>query len=81
VFISPIFIDLLARAIRRKRFILWFFAHDPTRLFSVDIVITSIKRGSKELIPYEKPDFTFGYDEIRNHLPQEIIDLLDRKLN
>ena len=45
-----------------------------------NVVITSIKKGDQELIPYDNPDYQFGYDCARDHFPKEIIDLLDEKL-
>jgi len=43
-------------------------------------VITSIRRDGKELIGYDKPGVTVGYDDPRCYLPDDIIDLLDREL-
>ncbi len=43
-------------------------------------VITSIRRDGKELIGYDKPGVEIGYDDPREYLPEDIIDLLDRKL-
>ena len=45
-----------------------------------NIVIVSIERDGTELIPYGDPNFTFGYNPIRSHLPQAIVDLLDSNL-
>ena len=40
-----------------------------------NVVITSIKKGDRELIP---PTAVIGYDNPRHYLPLEIIDLLDK---
>jgi hypothetical protein len=40
-------------------------------------VITSIKKGEKELIPYDNPEYTFGYDDPRIYFPKELVELLD----
>ena len=43
-------------------------------------VITSIKKDGKELIPYDNPEYTFGYDDPRLYFPDELVRLLDDKL-
>ncbi len=43
-------------------------------------VITSIKKNGQELIPYDKPDYVFGYSDPRLHFPTALIDLLDELL-
>ena len=43
-------------------------------------VIVSLKKGGKEFIPMNDPQFTFGYDCPRLYLPEEITELLDKKL-
>lgn len=43
-------------------------------------VITSIKKDGKELIPRDDPNVTFGYDDPRDYLPEDIVSLLDREL-
>lgn len=43
-------------------------------------VITSIKTGERELIPYDDPDYTFGYDDPRAHFPADLVTLLDNAL-
>lgn len=43
-------------------------------------VIISIKLNGIELIPYERPDMTFGYDDPRSYLPSEVIAALDLDL-
>lgn len=40
-------------------------------------VIVSIKKDGTEQIPYDRPGFTFGYDDPRSYLPPEIVTLLD----
>jgi len=43
-------------------------------------VITSIRRDGKELIDYDRPGVSVGYDDPRDYLPEDIVDLLDREL-
>ena len=43
-------------------------------------IITSIKRDGKELLPVNDPKFRLGYDDPREYLPKDIIELLDEKL-
>lgn len=43
-------------------------------------VISSIRRDGKELIGYDMPGVTVGYDEPHDYLPEDVIDLLDREL-
>jgi len=43
-------------------------------------VITSIKINGVELVPYDNPNYTFGYDDPRAYFPAELVDLLDEKL-
>lgn len=45
-----------------------------------NLVITSIKKAGVELIPHGNPAVTFGYDDPRAYLPQEIVTLLDCEL-
>lgn len=45
-----------------------------------NVVIVSIKKGDQELIPFENPEYTFGYDDPRKFLPKEIVDLLDNEV-
>ena len=42
-------------------------------------VIVSIRKERKECIPFENPDYRFGYDNAREYFPAEIIALLDKK--
>lgn len=41
-------------------------------------VIVSLRKGSREYIPFDHPDYRFGYDDPRAFFPKEIIQLLDR---
>jgi hypothetical protein len=43
-------------------------------------VITSIKKDGQELIPYDNPDYTLGYDDPKLYFPDELVRLLDDKL-
>jgi len=43
-------------------------------------VIISIKKNNKELILHDSPDFMFGYDDPREYLPEEIVEMLDENL-
>ena len=43
-------------------------------------VITSIKLNGVELIPYDNPDYSFGYDNPRDYFPVKIVSLLDEAL-
>ncbi|MES9970297.1 MAG: hypothetical protein ABW092_09700 [Candidatus Thiodiazotropha sp.] len=43
-------------------------------------VIGSIKKDGVEQIPYDNPDYSFGYGEPRDYFPKEIVKLLDQKL-
>ncbi len=43
-------------------------------------VITSIMKNGVEQIPYDNPDYTFGYDDPHQHFPPDITRLLDEKL-
>ena len=43
-------------------------------------VISSIKKNGVEYIPDENSGFTFGYDNPRVYLKEEIVDLLDKEL-
>lgn len=45
-----------------------------------NILITSIKKGDVELIPYDNPSYQFGYDDPRPFFPEELVALLDEKL-
>ena len=44
-------------------------------------VIISIKKDGKELIPHNNPNITFGYDDPRTYLPEDIVRLLDEELS
>lgn len=43
-------------------------------------VITSIKKDEKELIPYDRPDYKFGYSDPRDFFPEAIVRVLDEML-
>ena len=43
-------------------------------------VITSIKKEGREYIPHDDPAIRFGYDDPRNYLPDQIVQLLDQAL-
>lgn len=43
-------------------------------------VVTSIKKGGLEHIPYDNPEYTFGYDNPRVYFPDHLVKLLDEKL-
>ncbi|MFI0416189.1 MAG: hypothetical protein ACH255_18855 [Candidatus Thiodiazotropha sp.] len=43
-------------------------------------LITSIRKDGIELIPFDNPDYTFGYDDPREYLPGELVRLLDEIL-
>lgn len=43
-------------------------------------VIVSIKRYGVEQIPYDNPDYTFGYENPRKCFPDHLVELLDREL-
>jgi hypothetical protein len=43
-------------------------------------VIASIKKDGEELIPYDNPDYAFGYDDPRKFFPDHLVKLLDEKL-
>ena len=43
-------------------------------------VITSIKKHDVELIPYDNPAYTFGYDDPRAFFPDHLVSLLDEEL-
>ncbi len=43
-----------------------------------NVIITSIKKDGKELLPMDDQGFNLGYDNPRYYLPQEIIDILDK---
>lgn len=45
-----------------------------------NVVIFSIKKDGRELMPHENSDVRIGYDDPRGYLPQEIIELLDERL-
>lgn len=45
-----------------------------------NMLIVSIKKDGKELIPHDDPKIAFGYTDARDYLPAEIIALLDDKL-
>jgi len=45
-----------------------------------NIVITSIKKDRRELLPVHYAGFNFGEDDPRDYLPGEIIQLLDKEL-
>lgn len=45
-----------------------------------NLIIISIKKDGKELIPHDDPEVTFGYDDPHDYLPQCIVKLLDEKL-
>ncbi len=40
-------------------------------------VITSIVKDGIEQIPYDHPDYTFGYDDPRKFFPADLVKLLD----
>lgn len=42
-----------------------------------NIVITSIKKDGIEQIPYDNPQYRFGYDDPRAFFPKAIVELLD----
>jgi hypothetical protein len=43
-------------------------------------VIISIRKDGAEQIPYDNPDYTFGYSNPRKFFPDELVSLLDGKL-
>jgi len=43
-------------------------------------VIVSIKKETQELIPMDDPSVQFGYDNPREYLPDNIVQLLDKEL-
>ena len=43
-----------------------------------NIVIVSIRRSGREIIPMD--NIRFGYDDPRNYLPSSIVEFLDREL-
>lgn len=45
-----------------------------------NLVISSIKKDGDELMPLDDPKFDLGYSDPRSYLPEEIVQLLDRKL-
>ncbi len=45
-----------------------------------NLVIMSIKKDGEELIPYDNPAYTFGYDNPREHFPESLVKFLDEKL-
>ncbi|MEH6575661.1 MAG: hypothetical protein V7731_01160 [Amphritea sp.] len=45
-----------------------------------ETTIFSIKKDGHELMPVEGSKFTAGYDDPREYLPKEIIELLDKEL-
>lgn len=47
---------------------------------SHNTVITSIKKDGEEQIPYDNPDYTFGYDDPRDFFPDELVTFLGKKL-
>lgn len=42
-------------------------------------LITSVKRHGVELIPFDDPDYSFGYDDPREFLPGELVSLLEEE--
>lgn len=45
-----------------------------------NLVITSIKKDGREILPVDNEKYVVGYDEPRDYLPSEIIELLDREV-
>ena len=43
-------------------------------------VITTIRKRGQELIPYDNPEYRFGYDDPLAYFPEELIRFLDEKL-
>ena len=43
-------------------------------------VISSIRKDGVEQIPHDNENYTFGYDDPREHFPAELVALLDEKL-
>jgi len=43
-------------------------------------IIVSIKKAGKELLPHHNLDFTLGYDDPKEFLPLEIVQLLNKEL-
>lgn len=45
-----------------------------------NLIITSIRMHGKELMPEDSDEYCIGYDDPRDYLPYEIIELLDKEL-
>jgi len=43
-------------------------------------IICSIKKGGIEYVPDNSSEYTLGYDNPRDYLPKQIVQLLDEKL-
>lgn len=42
-------------------------------------VIGSVRKDGVELIPFDNPDYKFGYDDPRKYFPDHLVQILDKE--